>query len=204
MLFEAINASMLAQHFQYIDHAEVKDAFVYLVGLAATDPRYQCYGEIKGVMRDFRFYEESGQQPFAFIVNRESLLFYFRKPAVRSGLFEFTALQRRFATASENTSGEWTVRISNVTDVKLVWSYITLQSDFHSGDSPTTQVGFVNRHNQRCAGHRGIAGNDHLQRAYRMECLQPKCGHIYGANGSDVFQRKCPKCQGGQPGLAFR
>ena len=27
------------------------------------------------------------------------------------------------------------------------------------------------------------------------------CAHEYGSNGSDNFQRKCPKCQGGRPGL---
>ena len=24
-----------------------------------------------------------------------------------------------------------------------------------------------------------------------------KCGHEYHANGSDIFQKKCPNCQGG-------
>ena len=27
------------------------------------------------------------------------------------------------------------------------------------------------------------------------------CGHTYRSNGSDNFQRKCPRCQGGAPGL---
>jgi hypothetical protein len=27
------------------------------------------------------------------------------------------------------------------------------------------------------------------------------CGREYGANGSDIFQRKCPNCQGGTSGL---
>jgi hypothetical protein len=61
----------------------------------------------------------------------------------------------------------------------------------------------VNRKNQRCCGHRGVAGNDHGQRSYRMKCLQPDCGHVYGANGTDVFQRKCSKCQGGAAGIRF-
>jgi hypothetical protein len=29
------------------------------------------------------------------------------------------------------------------------------------------------------------------------------CGHKYGSNGSDNFQRKCPSCQGGAPGLTL-
>lgn len=72
-----------------------------------------------------------------------------------------------------------------------------------SGNTKTTQIGYINRNQQQCAGHRGIAGTDHDQRAYRMECLKPLCGHVYGANGTDVFQRRCPKCGGGKPGIAF-
>jgi len=75
--------------------------------------------------------------------------------------------------------------------------------DFIGGATETTQVGYINRNNQRCGGHRGIAGTDHAQFAYRMECLEPGCGLIYGANGTDVFQRKCPKCQGGSVGIPF-
>ena len=72
---------------------------------------------------------------------------------------------------------------------------------FRDGCGRTTKVGYINRNNQECHGHRGRAGTDHYQVAYRMECLY--CGHVYGANGSDVFQRKCPECQGGEAGIGF-
>ena len=58
----------------------------------------------------------------------------------------------------------------------------------------TTEIGYVNKNKQKCYGQRGVAGTDYGQLAYRMECL--KCGYVYGANGSDIFERKCPKCQG--------
>ena len=73
--------------------------------------------------------------------------------------------------------------------------------NFINGSTETTTIGYVNRNNQRCCGHRNVAGTDHGQRAYRMECLASGCGHIYGANGADVFQRKCPLHQGGKPGI---
>ena len=28
------------------------------------------------------------------------------------------------------------------------------------------------------------------------------CGHEYGVNGHDFFERKCPVCQGGKQGLS--
>ncbi len=39
------------------------------------------------------------------------------------------------------------------------------------------------------------------QLAYKLKCL--KCNHKYGANGTDIFQRKCPNCQGGKPGISY-
>ncbi len=72
---------------------------------------------------------------------------------------------------------------------------------FQNGSTATTQIGYVNRNNQRCCGHTGEQGTDHLQFAYKMECLNRECGHIYWANGSDVFQRRCPACQGGKNSL---
>ncbi|MFA0256074.1 hypothetical protein [Vibrio breoganii] len=79
------------------------------------------------------------------------------------------------------------------------WMYMM----FKSGGTKTTQIGYINRNNQKNHGTRGVAGNDHGQVSYKLECLQSGCGAIYGANGTDVFQRKCPKCQGGLPGIGY-
>ena len=76
-------------------------------------------------------------------------------------------------------------------------------SEFIDGGTESTRIGHVNRNQQQCLGHRGSSGNDHGQRAYRLRCLMPGCGQEYGANGTDVFQRRCPRCQGGRPGIAF-
>lgn len=76
-------------------------------------------------------------------------------------------------------------------------------NEYQSETTQTTAIGYVNRNNQRCCGHRRIAGTDHGQFAYKIECLEPNCGHFYGANGTDVFQRKCPSCQGGADGISY-
>lgn len=60
----------------------------------------------------------------------------------------------------------------------------------------TTDVGYVNKNNQKNMGKTHIPGNDHLQWFYQMECGD--CGRIYNANGSDIWLRKCPFCQGGK------
>jgi len=72
-----------------------------------------------------------------------------------------------------------------------------------NGSTKTTQIGYVNRNNQKNIGTRGVKGTDHGQSAYKLACLENSCGHEYGANGTDIFQRKCPRCQGGNEGIEY-
>jgi hypothetical protein len=68
-------------------------------------------------------------------------------------------------------------------------------------DVATTVPGFVNPNNQEVLRKTGVAGNDHNQRVYVLRCRD--CGHEYGANGSDIWQRRCPKHDRGAPGLSY-
>lgn len=61
----------------------------------------------------------------------------------------------------------------------------------------STEQGYINKNNQRNNGCTYSHGTDFNQKFYSMECLN--CGRKYQANGSDIWQRKCPKCQGGKP-----
>jgi len=72
-----------------------------------------------------------------------------------------------------------------------------------SGNTKTTKIGYVNRNNQKVLGTRGVKGTDHGQYSYKVKCQGEECGFEYGANGSDLFQRKCPRCQGGNPGIDY-
>ena len=68
-------------------------------------------------------------------------------------------------------------------------------------DRGSTRIGFVNRNAQVNMRATDLPGNDHLQKIYVLRCEH--CGHEYGANGSDIFQRKCPNCQDGAAGLGY-
>ena len=61
----------------------------------------------------------------------------------------------------------------------------------------STETGYINKHNQRNNDCTYSHGTDYNQKFYSMECLS--CGHKYKANGTDIWQRKCPQCQGGKP-----
>jgi len=72
-----------------------------------------------------------------------------------------------------------------------------------SGATKTTSIDYINRNNQKVLGTNGREGTDHNQLSYKLKCLNVSCGYVYGANGSDLFQRKCPRCQGGRPSIEF-
>lgn len=65
------------------------------------------------------------------------------------------------------------------------------------GPQTSTVTGYVNKNGQRNNGMTDRPGTDPNQMLYAMECL--RCGKQYYANGSDIWLRKCPACQGGRP-----
>jgi hypothetical protein len=61
----------------------------------------------------------------------------------------------------------------------------------------TIRTGYVNPNRQKNVGPLDRPGTDHNQMLYRMRCGD--CMLDYAANGSDIFQRRCPHCQDGAP-----
>ena len=66
----------------------------------------------------------------------------------------------------------------------------------------STASGYVNKNGQVTIRDTGVPGTDHFQRVYQIACSH--CGQVYGANGSDIHERKCPGCQGGVEGLPLK
>lgn len=114
-----------------IESAEIRSAFVHLVGFAACSRTLTCHPQLKGKsgpIRDFRFHDEYGEQPFSFIINRKKpLLFYFRHPATRSQEYSFEEVQSLFPDAKKPQAEEWTVPIATVVDAERLWEYLRVQ-----------------------------------------------------------------------------
>jgi hypothetical protein len=62
-------------------------------------------------------------------------------------------------------------------------------------------VGYTNKNRQTVVRKTGESGNDHNQYVYVLRCGD--CGHEYGANGSDIWLRRCPRHDKGAPGLPY-
>ena len=69
------------------------------------------------------------------------------------------------------------------------------------GAGITTKVGYANRNGQEVIRPTGNPGTDRGQYVYVLRCRA--CGHEYGANGSDIWLRRCPAHDRGAPGLPF-
>jgi hypothetical protein len=62
------------------------------------------------------------------------------------------------------------------------------------------EIDDINRNGQKLISKTKYPGTDHNQYVWIVYC--PNCKLLYGVNGADFFERKCP-CQGGKPGLPF-
>ncbi len=63
-----------------------------------------------------------------------------------------------------------------------------------------TTIGFRNREGQQVIRKTARAGSAPGQRVFVLHCTV--CDHEYGADGCDIYDRLCPKCQDGLPGLS--
>ncbi|MEM6484421.1 MAG: hypothetical protein AAF662_05495 [Pseudomonadota bacterium] len=124
MLSASNDPSSFCDWSDFIDSANVRDAFAFLVGLAAGSGTYNCKTQWKGAVRDFRFYDAGEQQPFSFITNKKSLKFYFRKPSLKYGCVKRQDIAAAFDTFSENPAGEYTVSLHDINDVLKLRAFV--------------------------------------------------------------------------------
>jgi hypothetical protein len=126
MLAQSVNSSLYPTWLAHVSDPGTKEAFVYLAGFAATLESLTCHAQFKGVVRDFRFYSVTGEQPFSFIINKRWLLFYFRPPSVWSGRYAPEALASLFPSMNTNKRGEWTVRVASLQDATRLVTFLAL------------------------------------------------------------------------------
>jgi hypothetical protein len=69
----------------------------------------------------------------------------------------------------------------------------------------TTDPGYKNKHGQIVVARTGFPSESFPgQTIYRLRCNRTSCNHEYGANGCDIHNRRCPRCQNGVKGEPLR
>jgi len=61
----------------------------------------------------------------------------------------------------------------------------------------TTDIGYVSKNRQTVLRKTNRPSSHHNQTIFDLKC--GACGETYGANGSDIWLRKCTSCQAGKP-----
>ena len=92
-------------------------AYIHLIRVAQSLTGFDCYPTAKGVIRVFRYHLQ-GEQPFSFIVNVDSLLFYIRKPVIGQFKPELERLRTAFTEVKQPRPHEITIRICDLADAK--------------------------------------------------------------------------------------
>jgi len=60
-------------------------------------------------------------------------------------------------------------------------------------------IGDVNRNGQHVVRKTTVKGTSGRAYVWVMRCT--RCANEYLANSTEAFQRKCPKCENGRPGI---
>jgi putative restriction endonuclease len=151
--------SILADHRGYLRDDLARETFDAMVAAAIEMLAYDASPGWHGDIRDFRYDDPaSGERPFAFIVNRNDLLFYVRSAGLTRVPGGFVALKDQFPSASENPRGEWTVRIASREDAERLNTLLfSTASQNHSDGIPDG----ITREDVRGAIRRLDAGVEH-------------------------------------------
>lgn len=136
MRAEGFDGQLLAEHRASIVDEPTRNAFDFLVAHAASLTGYNCRPALKGTVRDFRYFDRAnGEQPYAFIVNRGSLLFYVRQPGLGSLVGGQPGLERVCGPVGTNKRGELTVRVSSEGEARLLTRFLFRRDDARQASS---------------------------------------------------------------------
>jgi hypothetical protein len=112
------------RNLERIEPVSVRQAYEYLTCAAADLPGFCCFPSPKGYLADFRYYAK-GQWPYAFIINKRSLLFYFRPPSLRFPFSQTeTELRELFGDSLERKRGEFGMHVFDRKDAELLHQVI--------------------------------------------------------------------------------
>jgi HNH endonuclease len=120
------NERLFEVHRGFIRADDVLRAFDFLTAAAFATNLYIV--QSVGAARQKKSFDyddsQTKQRPFAFIVNREHLLFYIRRPGVARFSGGIGFFKNAFSTVRENPNGEWTIRIETLEEAVRLQSMV--------------------------------------------------------------------------------
>lgn len=102
---------------EWIRSADARRAYQHMICHAESLAGFRCFPRQQGYIRSFR-YMRGSEWPFAFIVNRDSLLFYFRKAGLSNKAANESFLRGHFRAVGLTKNGEIKVRLEGLSDAE--------------------------------------------------------------------------------------
>ena len=115
--------ALLREWRDFVTDPNARDAFDTLVSHAAGVPGYDCRPVKQGYLKSF-YYEQPGKRPFALVVNRNSILFYVRKPGMQQFPRGSDKFKEIFADVTLTRLGELQIRVNNAEDARHLISLL--------------------------------------------------------------------------------
>jgi hypothetical protein len=104
-----MNANAQQEHLKRIQAEPVRAAYRYLVR-SFQNIGFECT-PTTGVVRAVRVHDKEGRYVFSFIVNKRSLLFYLRNPALTAAPHLRALARRQRPDSNDNNGGEVTIPV---------------------------------------------------------------------------------------------
>lgn len=118
--------NLIDECLEHIVPIAVKQAFRLFVERTRSQSKYVCFPYRKGYFVDFRFYRDE-KWVYAFIVNKQSLLFYFRHPSfAKPENLTRHIVQTSFPEAFESPGGEIKFRVNYRSDAERVLQFLSI------------------------------------------------------------------------------
>jgi len=114
--------SAISEYRDAVEDDGAKRAFDVFIEWARSSRVLECFPKQQGYLRSFRYFRGSAWE-FAFIPNSKWVLFYFRRPAMKSGHFRASEILRWFPEAKELKGGDVSLRIRDPEMAREVVNY---------------------------------------------------------------------------------
>ena len=129
MLERDIDAALVNEFFEYILDAEVREAFIYLVGAFTCLRSVTWRVKKQGFVRSFRVYQD-GKRYFSMMPSQHKINFHFLPPVLRDSIYRKDAISKMFSSfddSSHKDEEHWAIDIKTIEDARLLLRALNLK-----------------------------------------------------------------------------
>jgi len=129
MLAHDIDSDLVSEFYEYIQDADVREAFIYLAGAFSCFRSVEWTVKNQGEVRSFRIYQ-NGKRYFSFMPSQKKLNFHFRPPVLKDGIYRKDEIRKLFTSFDDKSHTDdehWAIEILNIDDARRLVHALALR-----------------------------------------------------------------------------